>query len=204
MIDFNQPLLYLNGTVLAERWQHSQATNCTLGQENTDQVSALAPAPGIFLDISSSAECDGQVISWSLCYYRTSVFNEQYQVEFQVWRRTSNNRYSMIGAAMQTVTAAYFQDTAFNCRNFPLSESNYISIESGDLLGAHIVENTHTTTNTLLRVLGFTTTTGDDQDMLFYTDQVSSSTLQANELTRVDGAKLHISASILGKECTGV
>ena len=191
--------------MLAARWQHSQATNCTLGQENTDQVSALAPAPGIFLDISSSAECDGQVTSWSLCYYRTFVIDEQYQVEFQVWRRASINQYSMIGAVRQTVTVAFFQDTAFNCRNFPLSESDYISIESGDLLGAHIVENTQRTTNTLLRVLGSTTTTtGDDQDMLFYTDQVSSSTLQANELTRLDGAKLHISASILGKECTGV
>ena len=178
--------LPMKNTVLAVLWPHSQAMNCTLGSENMDQLTRSDPSAGLYLDTSSTAECDGNITSWSLCYYEIRVFSTPYQVEFQVWRRLSNDEYHMVGAAVQTLTVS-FRDDEFNCRHFVLSESEWIQIERDDFIGVHLMDSTE------LTVLG---ETGDSQDSLLYTDQVSSATLQSSSFTRDDGIKMHISATI--------
>lgn len=181
-------------TVLAWSQSCTQAVNCTYGSENVNQQSAGEAMAGFYLDTSQPVECGGLLTDWMLCHYRTQfLLSRDYQVELQVWRQNSNSQYSMIGASTQTVTGSFFQDSTFNCRDYSLTQTDHIPVEPGDVIGVQLALNTQGNTNSVIRLLGSTST---DQDFLLYTDQMLSTTLQLNSLSREVSVKMHISATI--------
>ena len=181
-------------TVLMWPQSFTHAVNCTYGSENVNQRSAGEAMAGLYLDTSHPVECGGLLTDWILCHYRTQFIQPRdYQVELQVWRQNSNNQYSMIGASMQTVTGSFFRDLAFNCRDYSLSQADHIPVEPGDVIGVHLTLNVQGNADSVIRLLGSTST---DQDFLLYTDQMPSTTLQPNRLSREISVRMHISATI--------
>lgn len=183
-------------TVFILLWSQScvQAVNCTYGSENVNQQSVGTAMPGLYLDTSHPVECSGLLTDWNLCHYRTRfIVDRDYQVELQVWRQISNNQYSMIGASTQTITASFFRDSAFSCRDYSLPQTENIPVETGDVIGIYLTLNTQGNTDSVIRLLGSTSTS---QDFLLYTDQMPSTTLQSNRLSQEVNMKMHISATI--------
>ena len=140
--------------------------------------------PGLYLDTSRPAACGGQLTEWRLCYYRISAFR-QYQVELQVWRVNSDGLYALIGTSTQTVNTFGFLDSPFSCRDFMLTENQYILVEQGDLLGVYLQDNS------ALTVIG----SGTDQDILQHAVPMPASTAPL-QLSLLLGVRMHISANI--------
>ena len=181
-------------TVLTWSQSCAQAVNCTYGSENVNQQSGETAMAGLYLDTSHPVECGGLLTDWILCHYQTQfLIARDYQVELQVWRQESNNQYSMIGVSMETITGSFFQDSAFNCRDYSLAQADHIPVEPGDIIGVHLALNTQGNTDSVIRLLGSTST---DQDFLLYTDEMLSTTLQSNKLSQEVSVRMHISATI--------
>lgn len=167
------------------------AIDCTLGSENNMEDTSNNTAPGFYLDSSNPAVCRGQLTDWTLCYYRLPVGQRAYQVELQVWRMNSNGVYALMGALTQTVTR-FFDLSSFNCRNFDLTENEYIQVERGDLFGVYLPGRSQD--NTALTVIG----SGTDQDVLQYAPPMPASDTASGalQLAQLSGVRMHISANI--------
>ena len=177
-----------------------QTESCILGSENIQQTS-MNTMPGLYLDTSHPVTCQGQLTQWQLCYYRIAAFWRQYQASLQVWRDESIGQYTLIGASIQTATITFFDDQ-FMCINYTLTQSEYIPVLQGDIIGIYLEPRSQD--NSALTVIG----TANPEDFLFHTDQASSSDsmLQLSGLSRVDGVRMHMSVSIgrlsISLECT--
>ena len=168
-----------------------QTESCILGSENIQQTS-MNTMPGLYLDTSHPVTCQGQLTQWQLCHYRILTIRQRwYQAILQVWRNESIGQYTLIGASIQTATITLFDDQ-FMCINYTLTQSEYIPVLQGDIIGVYLEPRSQD--NSALTVVG----TANPEDFLFHTDQASSSDsmLQLSGLSRVDGVRMHMSVSI--------
>jgi hypothetical protein len=150
--------------------------------------------PGVYLDTSNPAVCGGQLIDWSICYYRFPFSGlRTYQVELQVWRVNSDGSYTLKSASTETVRIRFNDLSSFNCINFALTENEYIQVERGDILGMYLPG--HSQDDTALTVIG----SGTDQEVLEYALPMPASGATPLQLTQISGVRMHISANI-GKQ----
>ena len=178
--------------MLATTLPRTLAVNCTYGPENTGQQSFETARTGLYLDTAHSVTCDGLLREWKVCYYRNPFRNRDYEIELQVWRKTSTDQYSMVGTTNLLLEDVGSQDPDFKCDSFPLLETEYIAVEQDDLIGVYLVLNTQGFFDTVLRVVG----SGSEVDTLHYIEQMPSEMLQLSDLTVQSTVRIHISASI--------
>ena len=162
------------------------AMDCTLGPENNMEETSANTSRGVYLDTSNPATCGGQLTDWGLCYYRLPRGQRTYQVELQMWRVNSDGSYALKDTSSQSVTT-FNDQSSFNCRDFVLTENEYIQVERGDILGVYLSGRSED--NTALTVIG----SGTDQDVLEYGLPSDTAALQ---LAQISGVRMHISANI--------
>ena len=107
---------------------------------------------GFYLNLNSSAQCSGEIVSWIGCYYleegSADTSNGYIELDVGVWRPTMDG-FQLIGNLSKLAIPPVNPSYTFICQTWDLSCEDRLSVQQGDVIGVYI-----SSTETRFKVLG--------------------------------------------------
>lgn len=122
----------------------SQLQSCpVIGDDRSSADFSARTRARPYMNVDAPSQCNGTVIGWNYCYYRTGSSGNRLGARFLVYRQshTAAGVYEQVPNSIYTLVLDYDDLTSRGCNNITLNKNEQFQILKNDIVSVCIFSN---------------------------------------------------------------